>query len=350
MLMAHTSVSQTETTPSTDDKAERRQFIFDGPIRFSRHFSPTVGRLTNLNDARLYSTWKIYIKGVRMFFGDTVQHWNRDYKAAQSIFQGPTSIALRSAIQAGHAMLYARSTTNAFGVIDGPQDVFRLLLHGSVAAPDGTTSGAGPTPSRLENLATCRNRADSAGGSPPFSRRVKPAVYTYVISVDDDSFRFSETGAAFFVDFASKHALHSNCAQAVRYSGEFHPRPAGGWENFSDDTPDEAITWELVIDNNSGTYSPDKTMLPDLKELLEYNFPGFTIHAWDREDPRLVESREACRAYALEKRGVRQEELQPHVAEGDQTLAEQAQSGGAPHESGPRGVEGTTAVGEDVVS
>ena len=43
---------------------------------------------------------------------DTVQHWNHNYKAAQTIFQGPASIAVRSTIQAGHRMLYARSTTN----------------------------------------------------------------------------------------------------------------------------------------------------------------------------------------------------------------------------------------------
>ena len=280
-----------------------------------------------------------------MFFGDTVQPWNRNYKAAQAIFQGPTSIAVRSTIQAGHRMLYARSTANAFGIIDGPEAVFRLLLHGSVGNPSGTSNSSVPsgTPgytSRLPMLPrpslSSTNAATSA--PPPFAHRVKPAVYTYIIAVEDDSFRFSETGAAFFVDFASKHALHSNCAPAVRYSGEFHPRPAGGWENFSDDTPDEAVKWELVIDNNSGTYGPDPLMLPDLKELLEYNFPGFTIYAWDREDPRLVHSREACRTYALDKRGVKQEELQPHAVPGQETLS---------HSANTKGEAGTT-VGEVV--
>ncbi|KAI0628872.1 hypothetical protein C8Q77DRAFT_1076566 [Trametes polyzona] len=329
--------TQIESTPSTDAKAERRQYIFDGPIRYSRHFSPTIGRLTNLNDARLYSTWKIYIKGVRMFFGDTVQHWNRNYKAAQTIFQGPTSIAVRSTIQAGHRMLYARSTTNGFGVINGPDDVFRLLSHGTPTLSEGLPSTtAGPTPA-----------------SPtPFAHRVKPAVYTYIIAVEDDSFRFSETGAAFFVDFASKHALHANCAPAVRYSGEFHPRPAGGWDRFSDDTPDAAVAWELVIDNNSGTYSPDPMMLPDLKELLQYNFPGFTVHALDRNDPRLIQSREACRAYALEKRGVKQEELQPHARVGEETLSHTAQvQGSATPDSGFTDTPPVvgTAIGEPVV-
>ncbi|KAF7791005.1 hypothetical protein EIP86_001964 [Pleurotus ostreatoroseus] len=280
-----------QSSPATDDQPASRPYMFDGPIRFTRHFSPTVGRLTNINDERLYSTWKMYLRRVRLYFGDTVQHWNRDYRAAQTIFQGPTSLAVRSTIQAGHAMLYARSTTNGFGVVDTPRDVL-AILHGGQA------------------------------GS-PHAHRVKPAVYTYVIAVDDDSFRFSETGAAFFVDFASKHALHANCAQAVRYSGEFHPRPAGGWENFSDETPDDQVRWELVIDNNSGTYAPDKAMLPTLKSLLEFNFPGFTIQALDREDPELTQSREACRAYALSKRGVRQDELQPHT-HGERPLSQEA--------------------------
>lgn len=190
-------------------------------------------------------------------------------------------------------MLYARTTTNGFGLINGPEDVISILHGGS------SSNGIG-------------------------AHRVKPAVYTYVISADDNSFRFSETGAAFFVDFASKHALHANCATAVRYSGEFHPRPEGGWENFSDETPDSEIKWELVIDNNSGTYSPDPMALPDVKALFEYNFPWFKIHALDYNDPRLAQSRDACRNYALTKRGVRQEEFEPHANSGEVTLSHSA--------------------------
>ena len=214
-------------------------------------------------------------------------------------------------------MLYARSTRNEHGTITTREDIMHLLRGGKGV---------------IQTL------------------RVKPAVYTYIISAVDDSLRFSETGAAFFVDFASKHALHANCAPAVRYSGEFHPRPAGGWENFSDETPDEAVRWELVIDNNSGTYSPDPLMLPDLKELLQYNFPGFTIHAWDRNDPRLAHSREACRAYALDKRGVRQEELQPHADPGQVTLSQSAQTQGesVPTENEAQAAEGTMVGGASV--
>jgi hypothetical protein len=114
--------------------------------------------------------------------------------------------------------------------------------------------------------------------------------------------------------------LHSNCAECVRYSGEFHPRPKGGWESFSEDKSDDEVDWELVIDNNSGTYAPDKALLPQLKDLLEYNFPGFNIYALDREDPELKKSREACRKYATERRQISVKELQPTKQEETESL------------------------------
>ncbi|KAG6835858.1 hypothetical protein H0H93_013916 [Arthromyces matolae] len=281
---------------STDTEPSDHPYLFDGPIRFTRHYSPTVGMLTNLDDQRLYSTWKIYLRGIPLFFGDKHQGWNRNYRAAQSIFQGPTSIVVRSGIQAGHRMLYARNARSTFGVIKEFSDLSQLLHAGQSNRP----------------------------GSGQFEHRIKPAVYTYIISSEDDSFRFSETGAAFFVDFASKHALHSNCSETVRYSGEFHPRPKGGWGAFSDDLQDNDVEWELVFDNNSGTYAPDKTLLPQLRELLMSNFPGFMIYAWDREDPQLEESREACRRYAINFRGVGTHELQPYATSGEETLSHQA--------------------------
>lgn len=284
-----------ESVPSTDRFPERHRYIFDGPIRFSRHFSPTVGRLTHINNARLYSTWKMYIKGVRLFFGNEYQPWNHKYKAAQTIFEG--SFALRASIQAAHKLLYARSTTNGFGIINDKEDMFNILRGGK----------------------------EELGMKSTFQKRIKPAVYTYIISAEDNSFRFSETGAAFFVDFASKHALHANCCERVRYSGEFHPRPQGGWQNFRDDMYDSDVPWELVIDNNSGTYGPDPMMLPALKACMEYNFPGFNIVALDFNDPALKESTDACRAYAMNIRGVHQSELQPHThCDGEVTLHQEA--------------------------
>ena len=220
-----------------------------------------------------------------MFFGDKHQIWNRSYKVARTIYQGPASVAVQASIQAGHRRLYARTADNGFGVIENPLDILNIL-HGGSSSPNTSIQMR-------------------------YAKRVKPAIYTYIISSDDDSLRFSETGVAFFVDVASKHALHANGQETVRYSGEFHPRPQGGWQNFSDDIPDELVDWELVIDNNSGTFAPDKALLPQLKQLLEYNFPGFTIHAFDREDQRLKDSEKACREYSIKYRAVSKDDLQP---------------------------------------
>lgn len=101
---------------------------------------------------------------------------------------------------------------------------------------------------------------------------------------------------------------------------EFHPRPVGGWQNVSDDVPDDAVGWELVFDNNSGTYAPNAGLLPKVKEIMEFNFPGFNVVVHSHDEAALKMSVEACRAYALSKRGVTEHELQPHAAEGEETL------------------------------
>lgn len=65
-------------------------------------------------------------------------------------------------------------------------------------------------------------------------------------------------------DFTSKHAMHANCEENVRYAGEFHVDKKG----------DKYI---LVVDNNSGTYSPARDDLPTIAALFEKNFPGLEV-------------------------------------------------------------------------
>ncbi|KAG8738419.1 hypothetical protein FRC10_006915 [Ceratobasidium sp. 414] len=356
-------------------------YMFDGPCRYAiqrvsnqyvvdRHLSlfsslsPTVGAFTvGATSARRYSTWKIHIKGIQTYFGDKHQHWNRDYRAAQAIFSGPLSITVRTPIIAGHRLLYARTTANKTGILYDAEGFWSLFRAGVdeghrqglarlVGAGEGPEAparcsvcnrGTGEThslecteahlPDDLPSVPDARTNTSTGGRVPPGAQfgavadlalavgphehvqRIKPAVYTYII--DEDTFRFSETGAAFFVDFASKHALHSRCAEEVRYAGEFHPRPDCGWANFSEDMPDHSVNWELWIDNGSGTYAPSADLLGTLKGLLEYNWPGLVVRAWDFRSEQQKKSIQECRDYALRFRGIAREELEPSLLEGE---------------------------------
>jgi len=247
--------------PSSPDTLNLRSlYIFDGPIRYSRHNSLTVGHLTKINDERLYSTWEIYLKRINIYFDrNQKQKYNSSHQAAKSIFEGPMAHGIQSLIKQAHRILYAKHTTNEFGSLNSSEDFWKLLL-------DTDTNN------------------------------IKPCVYTYII--EDHTWRFSETGASFFLDFASKHALHANCEQTVVYAGEFHPRPIVGWNQYD---PNEILQWnewELVIDNGSGTYAPDLTLLDKLKDLLVFNFPNLNVVTYDFKDRQLKSSIEACREFA----------------------------------------------------
>lgn len=235
---------------SSKESKQLPPYTYDGPCRYSRHDSLAIGRLTMLNTDCVYSTWKIQMRRIDVFFQfHQRQHWNKQYKAAQAIFGTcPLSLISQSTIKLAHKALYGRTLKHSEnGHLNNADDLWRLIF------------------------------------SERMTQQIKPCVYTYVI--DDNMWRFSETDVQFFADFASKHALLANCSEYVRYAGEFHPRPKYGWEHWNDE-------WELVFDNGSGTYSPDPELLTNLKELLTLNFPGLNIVTYDFNDPRLKSSLE----------------------------------------------------------
>lgn len=103
--------------------------------------------------------------------------------------------------------------------------------------------------------------------------------------------------------------MHSDVATYIACSGEFFIRRlahADGDDAASPDEPthppDESLTggppassppqdpkrYQLIIDNDSGTYRPDKSTLPDLKTFLEENFPGLGIVVMHCEDEELT--------------------------------------------------------------
>jgi hypothetical protein len=127
-------------------------------------------------------------------------------------------------------------------------------------------------------------------------------IFTYVLTLDA-LFRFTETGKEFGIDMLSKHTMHSDVAAYIAFSGEFfirrlkHPKnapPEDGGHNKShppddiDDGPPkeephikDPSYYELVIDNDSGTYRPNAKLLPQLKAFFESNFPGLHVKTLD---------------------------------------------------------------------
>jgi hypothetical protein len=131
-------------------------------------------------------------------------------------------------------------------------------------------------------------------------------IFTYVITLDG-LLRFTETGKEFGIDLLSKHTMHSNVNVYIACSGEFfvrrlsqpdksidakdqktHPSEdiPGGPPN--EPPPKKAKNYELVIDNDSGTYRPSIKILPDLKAFLNENFPGLHVVAKDCGDEELI--------------------------------------------------------------
>lgn len=122
-------------------------------------------------------------------------------------------------------------------------------------------------------------------------------IFTYVLSLDGQ-WRFTETGKEFGIDLLSKHTMHSDVSIYVAFSGEFfirrlkdpwkdpehqktHP-PAeikGGPPN--QDSPQDPAYYQLLIDNDSGTYRPNADLLPQLKEFFQRNLPGLKITTLD---------------------------------------------------------------------
>ena len=138
-------------------------------------------------------------------------------------------------------------------------------------------------------------------------------IFTYVLTLDA-LFRFTETGKEFGIDMLSKHTMHSDVSMYIAFSGEFfirrlkHPRrppppeptesstqshppehgdnpthPAEDINNGppKEDPPKDPSHYELVIDNDSGTYRPNAELLPILKAYLAANFPGLHILTLD---------------------------------------------------------------------
>lgn len=138
-------------------------------------------------------------------------------------------------------------------------------------------------------------------------------IFTYVITLDG-LMRFTETGKEFGIGLLSKHTMHSDVQTYIAYSGEFFVRrlaksknpgivldqetqpteciPSGPSDEL---TPKDPKNYELIIDNDSGTYRPKGDLLGDLKKFLKDNFPGLHIVVKEWTDKKLSKMKDEQR-------------------------------------------------------
>ena len=63
----------------------------------------------------------------------------------------------------------------------------------------------------------------------------------------------------------------------------------------NDAPPKDPAHYELIIDNDSGTYRPDSSLIPTLKKFLRRNFPGLHISVKACDDDRLQKMKDEQR-------------------------------------------------------
>jgi C2 domain len=153
-------------------------------------------------------------------------------------------------------------------------------------------------------------------------------IFTYVLTLDAQ-WRFTETGKEFGIDMLSKHTMHSDVSIYIAFSGEFFIRrlkkpwrrkakhhlsgqskseedrekdsgngpdpeinallPEAESDGEDDSKPDphgatsstDPSRYELIIDNDSGTYRPNAQYLPTLREFMQRSLPGLRIVTLD---------------------------------------------------------------------
>ncbi|KAH8900928.1 c2 domain-containing protein [Thozetella sp. PMI_491] len=260
-----------------------------GPTRFIKHFSPMIGRLAGVkvneneeNDAEHASSSKEEKSQKYDFQANEIQlagpvppkmyHRYVEFRPFVSLMftsSGLRGRILNKALHKQHNRIYNYDSTTEYGSIEACSEEASLQFL------------------KLAHF-------DEGG-----------RIFTYVITLDG-LMRFTETGKEFGVDLLSKHTMHSDVATYIACSGEFFIRrlakpdaseePNPPEPTHPDDDlpggppyeppPQDPRHYQLVIDNDSGTYRPDKSILPDLKAFLERNLPGLGVVAmhWEEEE------------------------------------------------------------------
>ncbi|KAK3984105.1 hypothetical protein QBC44DRAFT_337573 [Cladorrhinum sp. PSN332] len=286
-----------------------------GPTRWVKHFSPMIGRLTGVKVNKDENNDASSIRS------DNRKSKKFDFQATQIQLAGPVPPELYHRYVEFRPMIGRMFSSK--GVRGTILNTMLHKQHRRIYNYDSHTEVGYFEPCSEEaSLQFLRMAHFDEGGR----------VFTYVITLDG-LMRFTETGKEFGIDLLSKHSMHSDVATYVACSGEFfirrlahkrhhhqhhqhhrhhhhhhqhsfssassastptHP-PNSPLPNGPPDSPPprDPKFYQLTIDNDSGTYRPDKSILPLLQEFLEKNFPGLEVRAMRCDDDELKEMKKA---------------------------------------------------------
>lgn len=191
-------------------------------------------------------------------------------------------------------------------------------------------------------------------------------IFTYVLTLDGQ-LRFTETGKEFGIDLLSKHTMHSDVSIYIAFSGEFFVRRLKHPHANRDEAPDPSKAtlppapdpeleledgerphsaepstdphkYELVIDNDSGTYRPNADLLPQLRHFLSSSLPGLRVATLDCQKDEET----------MQKLKGEQREKKQHTKDGRMTYLQNA-SDSSLSSSDEEALEGERNEGEDGV-
>ncbi|PFH63407.1 hypothetical protein XA68_10044 [Ophiocordyceps unilateralis] len=276
-----------------------------GPTTWVKHFSPMIGRLigTKVNaddNDDSHQTPPSSSQGKKKQERKSQKY---DFQANQMQLQGPTPPRLY------HRYVEFRPFISSMFLSTGLRGkILNTALHKQHSRiynfDQSTEYGTFEPCSEQASLQFLRLAHFDEGGR----------VFTYVLTLDG-LLRFTETGKEFGIDLLSKHTMHSDVAKYIACSGEFfirrlqHPDASDDPKPDQKTHPDDAVPggppkeppprnpahYQLIIDNDSGTYRPDKSILQELKEFLEKNLPGLGIVTMHCEEEELQKLKEAQR-------------------------------------------------------
>ncbi|CUA77978.1 hypothetical protein RSOLAG22IIIB_06898 [Rhizoctonia solani] len=324
----------------SQNQKDRRPYTL-GPHYYSLHFSPLLGKMigtksTNASNARkaAVSTFQANQLQLTGPVPAELHHKYVGYRPfIESMFSksGIKGRLLNRALKRQYKYIYSHDRATVYGCVE--------RKHGASNVSDPNASDKGLNILAAQFLHMTQHGAGYR-------------LYTYVITLDGQ-LRFTETGDEFAVEMLSKHSMHADAARYIAFSGEFFVRRIGtqGWEddlheeldaqldaqedgtgekhNKHETEPTKAINkakhhppsqYELVIDNDSGTYRPKKELLPLLAEFLssEANLGGpggiGKVTAMDGFDKGLEETKKR-RAEAKKRHKPQDEQERPPMVQ-----------------------------------